>query len=437
MSERYKKAQKKAPGRPENNKTVELESMSASESTLSLDLGSRIRRHFPLLTTSDVVYLDTAASAQKPEAVLEAVDGFYRKSYANIHRGVYQLSEEATARYDSARQRVASFIGAGKAEEIVFTPGATQSVNLVANAWGRENLKPGDEIVLSILEHHANIVPWQMIAAETGAKLKFVRLTSNSEFDFEEFCSLLSEKTKLIACTQLSNALGVSVPIEKLILKARERDILVLVDASQAVTHFDIDVGMLDVDFLVFSGHKLYGPTGIGVLYAKEELLEAMPPFLGGGDMIREVRIEGTEYADIPMKFEAGTPNIAGAIGLAAAIEFVDGIGFASLQAHESQLLQALEGGLSELEGVRLLGPQGKRTGLVSMVFEGAHSLDVAQLLASKNIAVRAGHHCAQPLMDYLGVQNTLRASLGVYSTPEDVESFVAAVSRILGMLRQ
>jgi cysteine desulfurase/selenocysteine lyase len=410
--------------------------MNVIPKRIELDYNERLRAEFPLLNNSEVVYLDSASSAQKPRAVLAAIDEFYRNSYANIHRGVYPLSEAASRQYEEARQRVCNFISARSACEVIFTRGTTEGINLVAQSWGRSKLRAEDEILISILEHHSNFVPWQMLAEQSGALLKVVGLTKEGRLDCEDFRRKLSKKTKLVALTQMSNALGVVLPLMELIADAHNVGACVLVDAAQSVAHLPIDVQELGADFLVFSGHKLYGPTGIGVLYGKEELLDVMPPMFGGGGMISSVSIKGTEYAELPMKFEAGTPNIAGALGLAAAIEFVQSNGLEIAAAYEAELLRELEGMLQLIPGLRILGPQGGRIGLLSMEIEGVHPLDAAQLLATKNIAVRAGHHCAQPLMEYLGLSATLRASLGIYTNRQDIESFVRALERTIAMLR-
>lgn len=391
-------------------------------------LGVALRQEFPCLVNRQVVYLDSGASTQKPQCVIDRESSFYSNSYANVHRGVYDLSQEATELFEGARLTVQAFLNARTEREVIFTRGATESVNVVSYSWGMTNLKQGDEILVTILEHHANIVPWQVLAERTGATVRFVHLGADENFSLENFDQALNERTKLVACTLLSNALGVKPPIATIVERAKKFGALVLLDAAQAATHQQIDVQALDCDFLILSAHKLYGPTGVGVLYGKEALLEAMPPFLSGGDMIRSVKVEGTTFNDLPYKFEAGTPNIAGVIAFATAIDFVLGLGFEAIGDHEERLVKVLETELQRIGGLRMLGPIGQHHALVSFMVEGIHPHDLAQFLNEKNIAVRAGHHCAQPLLRSFGVQATTRASLGVYNDVDDIEQLSAAL---------
>lgn len=388
-----------------------------------------MREHFPIFTHHpELVYLDSAASAQKPQHVLTTLNDFYQSGYANIHRGVYGLSAMATERFEKARGAVARFIGASSPDEIVFTHGATESLNLIAQSYGRSVLGPGDEILLTVLEHHANIVPWQMIAAQTGARVLFAPITNDGLLNEDRWLSMLSERTKIVALTQLSNAIGVMPALDRLIPAARLVGATVVVDGSQGVCHLPTNVRTLDADFYVFSGHKLYGPTGIGVLYGRRSVLSTMPPFMGGGDMIRTVTVEGTEFADAPSRFEAGTPHIAGAIGLHAAIEFIEAVGRDDVLVHEHQLMEELEATLTEIPGVQLVGPQGRHAGSLSFVLEGVHPHDVSQFLAGCAIAVRAGHHCAEPLMKALELPATTRASVGMYNTREDIDRLARTI---------
>ncbi len=394
-----------------------------------------LRDDFPCLLNSvrgkRLAYLDSAASAQKPRQVLDAMRHFYENDYANIHRGAYQLSQRATEAYENARARIARFIGAGKAEEIVFTRGATEGVNLVAATWGRQNLRAGDEVVLTQLEHHANIVPWQMLREEKGIELKIVPVTPDGTVLLEDVRAALSARTKLVATAHVSNVLGTILPVQDIARIAHEAGALYLVDGCQAVPHLPVDVRALGADFYVFSGHKIYGPTGIGALYGRLDLLNAMPPYQGGGDMIESVTFAHTTYREAPWRFEAGTPAIAQAVGLAAAMDYVEAIGFDPMIAHEKELLAALTEGLRQIEGVTLVGTAPQKTGIVSFTMKMAHPHDIGTILDSEGVAIRTGHHCAQPLMDYLGIPATARASLGLYNTIEDVEAFLRAVHKV------
>ena len=395
----------------------------------------RLREEFPALRQKvhgkPLIYLDNAATAQKPRAVLEAMEQFYTQDNANIHRAVHQLSERATRAYEAVRGKVARFLNAAQESEIVFVRGATEGINLVANSWGRTHLRPGDEILLSQLEHHANIVPWQLIAQQTGAVLKVLPINERGEWQLDKLEQFLTPRTKMVAVVHLSNSLGTLNPIETVIARARAVGACVLIDAAQSVTHLPLDVQALDCDFLVFSGHKLYGPTGVGVLYGKQALLEQMPPWQGGGDMIRRVSFQGTTYADVPARFEAGTPNIAGVIGLGAAIDFVRGVGLEAIAAHEEVLTQRAVSLLRSIPGVRLIGDPVERVGVISFLVEGVSVLDVGMRLDLEGIAVRTGHHCCQPLMEYLGVPGTVRASFALYNTLAEVETFAHVLSGI------
>jgi cysteine desulfurase / selenocysteine lyase len=399
----------------------------------------RIRQDFSILSKKvhgkRLAYLDTAASAQKPDPVLEAMSRFQREDYANIHRGVYALSQTATDRFEAARARVARFLNAASADEIVFTRNATEAINLVAQSWGRKNLKSGDEILLTELEHHANIVPWQLIRAETGAEIKVIRIHDDGSLDLDHARSLIGPRTRLVAFAHVSNALGTVLPARELVRLARAVEAVVLIDGSQAVQHMQVDVQALDPDFYVFTGHKLYGPTGIGVLYGKGARLAAMPPYQGGGDMIERVTFERTTFKPAPHRFEAGTPAITEAIGLAAAIDYVEQIGFDWIGPHEEELLADATQRLQAIDGLTLWGTAPQKASVLSFTLEGAHAHDVATILDQQGVAVRAGHHCAHPLMDRLGVAATSRASIGLYNDRADIDQLIegiAAVKRIL-----
>ena len=392
------------------------------------------REDFPIFSREihgrPLVYLDSAASSQKPLPVLEAMDAFTRTSYANIHRGAYTLSEEATAAYEGARKRVARFINARNVREVVWTRNTTESINLVANSWGGANLKPGDAIVLSEMEHHSNIVPWQLIAARTGARLFYIPVTEDGELDMEAFSRLLEkEHPRLVAVTQMSNVLGTLPPVRDIVTRAHEAGALVLLDGAQSVPHLPVDVRELGCDFLAFSGHKMLGPSGIGVLWARRELLEAMPPFLGGGDMIREVGLYAFTCNDLPWKFEAGTPAITEAVGLGAAVDYLGGLGMERVEAHERALTAYALGELSRIPDLTLYGPPAdRRGGICSFTLGDIHAHDLATILDNAGIAVRAGHHCAQPLMERYHIPATARASFYVYTTSADIDALVAGL---------
>ena len=391
-----------------------------------------IRKDFPILEREikgkPLVYLDTAASAQKPRVVLEAIQNFYQTAYANIHRGVYQLSAEATELYEAGRDRVKDFIGASDRREIVFVRNATEAINLVARSFGDANLEAGDEIVITALEHHANIVPWQMLGERRGTHLRVAPVNDRGEVDLDAFEALLGDRTKLVALTHVSNAIGTLNPLKKMIDLARARGIPVLVDGAQAVPHTAVDVTDLGCDFYAFSGHKLFGPSGIGVLYGRLPVLEAMPPFLGGGDMIESVTFEKTTYAAPPNRFEAGTPDIAGVVGLDAAIRYVENIGIDAIEAWEQTLLVQATRALGEIEGLRIIGQAERKAAVISFVLDGIHAHDVGTALDQAGIAVRVGHHCAQPLMARFDVPATVRASFSLYNTPAEIDVLVAAL---------
>ncbi len=392
-----------------------------------------VHEQFPILQRPvhghELVYLDSAASSQKPESVIAALDRYYRETNANVHRGVYALSEAATEAYEGGRRKVARFINAKSSREVIFTRNTTESINLVAYSWGRSNLRPGDEILLTMLEHHSNLVPWQLIGEQTGAKLRFIPMTENGTLALDSLDELLTERTRLVAFTAMSNVLGTITPAKEIIRRAHTAGALTLVDGAQSVPHLRVDVQDLDCDFLAFSGHKMCGPTGIGVLYGKRALLEEMPPFLGGGDMIRTVHLQESTWNDLPWKFEAGTPAIAQGVGMGAAVDFLSELGMDAVREHERELTAYALEALSEVEGLTLYGPPAEqRGGVASFNLAGIHPHDVASILDREGIAVRAGHHCAQPLMDCLGVHATTRASFYVYNTREDVDRLVKAL---------
>jgi cysteine desulfurase / selenocysteine lyase len=396
---------------------------------------ARWRADFPILSQQvygkPLVYLDNGATTQKPGVVIEAENRYYREYNSNIHRGVHALSQRATEVYETARGKVQRFLNAGAPEEIIFVRGTTEAINLVAQSYGRSRIKPGDEILISAMEHHSNIVPWQILCEQTGAKLRVVPINDAGEFMMKEYEELLSSSTKMVAVVHLSNALGTINPVQEIIDRAHELGVPVLVDGAQAAAHLNVDVQKLDCDFYAFSGHKIYGPTGIGVLYGKRTLLEAMPPYQGGGDMIRAVTFEKTEYNILPYKFEAGTPNIAGAIGLGAALDYVSGIGLETIAAHERDLLCYATEAVSEIPGLRLIGTAREKSSMLSFVIEGAHPHDIGTILDHDGIAVRAGHHCAMPVMDRFGVPATVRASFALYNTRDEVDALVAGIHKV------
>ncbi len=398
-----------------------------------LDLAA-IRADFPVLARQvrgkPLVYLDNAASSQKPEPVIEAMADCYRRYYANIHRGVHALSEESTAAFEAVREKARAFLGARSIREIIFTRGATEAINLVASSYGGANVRAGDEVVISAMEHHSNIVPWQMLCERVGATLRVAPMNEAGELVVEDFAGLLNDRTRMVALSHVSNALGTINPVKQLIAMAHERGVPVLLDSAQAAPHLPVDVQALDVDFLAVSAHKMYGPP-VGVLYGKEALLEAMPPYQGGGDMIRLVTFEHTEYAGLPHKFEAGTPAIADVIGFGATLDWVGRIGMANIAAHEDDLRRYCEARLVEVDGVRLVGTAANKAAVVSFTLDGVHPHDMGTILDREGVAVRAGHHCAQPVMDFYGVPATARASFAVYNTRAEVDVLVEAVRKV------
>jgi cysteine desulfurase/selenocysteine lyase len=394
----------------------------------------RVRRDFPILDRTvngrPLVYLDSGASSQRPIAVLRAVEEYETHSHANIHRGVHALSQAATEAFEGARERVRRFINARSTKEIIFVRGTTEAINLVAQSYARTRLTAGDEIIVSALEHHANIVPWQMVCEQTGATLKVAPINARGEFLYDEYLKLLSPRTKIVAVAHVSNALGTILPVKKIVDAAHAQGAVVLVDGAQAVPHSHVDVRALGCDFYAFSGHKIYGPTGIGVLYGREELLQAMPPWQGGGDMILTVAFDKTTYNDLPAKFEAGTPNISGAIGLAAAMDYVESLGIDRIAAHEHHLVELASAELQQMPGIQLVGTAPIKASIVSFVMDGVHPHDLGTILDHEGVAVRTGHHCAMPLMTFLGLPATVRASFAVYNTENDVKSLVAALGK-------
>ncbi len=394
-----------------------------------------IREEFPILKTNirgkPLVYLDNAATTQKPRAVIEAESAYYAESNANVHRGIHYLSERATALHERNREKVRRFLNARDLSEIVFVRGATEAINLVASSYGRPQLRAGDEIVITGMEHHSNIVPWQLLCEQTGAVLRVIPITDKGELELDEYERLLGPRTRLVSVVHVSNALGTINPVKEMIESAHRRKIPVLVDGAQAVPHLRIDVQDLDCDFYAFSGHKVYAPTGIGVLYGKMEHLEEMPPYQGGGEMIATVSFEKTIYNELPYKFEAGTPNVAGVIGLGAAIDYVEQFGIENLGAHEHDVLAYATERVSSVPGVRLVGTAREKTSVLSFVMENAHPHDVGTVLDREGIAVRAGHHCAQPLMHRYGLDATVRASFGLYNTREEADALAAALHKV------
>jgi cysteine desulfurase/selenocysteine lyase len=394
-----------------------------------------VRQDFPILKRQvhgkPLVYLDNAATSQKPQVVIETLHRYYTEENANIHRGVHYLSEKATQAYENARAKIQRFLNAPSDREIIFTRSVTEAINLVVHSYGRKFLRAGDEIIISAMEHHSNIVPWQILCEEKGAVLRVVPIDDTGEFLLDAYEKLLNPKTKIVAVTHVSNALGSITPIRQIIDLAHRRGIPVLVDGAQAVPHFKVDVQELDCDFYGFSGHKLYGPTGIGVLYGKAELLEAMPPYQGGGDMIRSVTFEKTIYAPIPSKFEAGTPYIAGGIGLGAAVDYLEDLGMEAINAYEHELLCYATGALSAIPGVRIFGTAKEKAGVLSFSIEGVHPHDIGTILDQEGIAIRTGHHCAQPVMERFGVPAMARASLAFYNTRQEIDALVAGIQKV------
>jgi cysteine desulfurase/selenocysteine lyase len=394
-----------------------------------------VRRDFPILHQQvhghPLVYLDNAATSQKPRAVIDVISHYYESGNANIHRGVHFLSEHATEEHEAARRTVQRFLNATDKREIIFVRSATEGINLVAQTYGRKHVAAGDEVLISAMEHHSNIVPWQMLCEEKGAKLRVIPINDRGELQMDELPKLLTPRTKILAITHVSNALGTIVPLRKIIQIAHKHNVPVVVDGAQAVPHIKVDVQDLDADFYVFSGHKVYGPTGIGVLYGKFALLDAMPPYQGGGDMIRSVTFEKTLYNDLPYKFEAGTPNIGGAIGLGAAIDYVDRLGIDNIAAHEHDLLTYATESLLAIEGVHIIGTAAEKAAVISFIIDGIHPHDIGTILDREGIAVRTGHHCAQPVMQRFHIPATARASFALYNTREEIDALVKGIYKV------
>jgi len=399
----------------------------------------KIRADFPILKREvngrPLVYLDNGATTQKPSSVINSIVHYYTDMNSNVHRGVHYLSQISTDAFEVTRKKVQAFINAAEDKEIIITKGTTDGINLIATCYGRAFIHAGDEIIISAMEHHSNIVPWQMLCDEKGCKIQVIPMNDKGELDMDAYSNLFNEKTKLVAVTYVSNSLGTINPVREMISIAHRHGAVVLVDAAQAVQHIQIDVQKLDVDFLVFSGHKMYGPTGVGVLYGKEELLNAMPPYQGGGDMIKEVTFEKTTYNELPFKFEAGTPNIEAGICLNEAIDYINSIGLDNIEAYEHDLLQYATEKLAEIPGMRFIGTAEQKCSVISFVIDGTHPYDVGVILDKLGIAVRTGHHCAQPVMDRFGIPGTIRASLAVYNTKEEIDILVAGIQRAVNML--
>ncbi|MGY8815523.1 MAG: SufS family cysteine desulfurase [Gammaproteobacteria bacterium] len=409
---------------------------SNSENEYQTDFNiEKIRSDFPVLSRQvngkPLVYLDNGATSQKPLAVIETLDKYYREYNSNIHRGVHTLSEEATTEYESARKKIKNFINANSTQEVILTSGTTDAINLVAQSYGRTNIKADDEIIITEMEHHSNIVPWQLLCEQTGAKLKVVPINDAGEISIEDFEKLLNEKTKIVAIVHISNALGTINPVEEIIKLAHAKNVPVLIDGAQAVPHCKVDVQQLDCDFYCFSGHKLFGPTGTGVLYGKKSLLEAMPPWKGGGDMIRTVRFDKSTYNDLPYKFEAGTPHIAGVIGLGAAIDYVSSIGMDAIAAYEADLLDYATNALSSIDDLRLIGTAKHKASILSFVMDKIHPHDLGTILDQHGIAIRTGHHCAMPVMERYKIPATARASLALYNTKQEVDILVDGLNNV------
>jgi cysteine desulfurase/selenocysteine lyase len=412
--------------------------MRASASATEFDV-ARIRADFPALNQSvhgrPLVYLDNAATTQKPTAVLDALRHYYEADNANVHRGVHTLSQRATDAYEAAREKVRAFINARSTREIVYTRNATESINLVARAWGDVNVHAGDEVLITAMEHHSNIVPWQLLCERTGAQLRVAPMNDDGELMMAECERLITPRTKIVSVVQLSNALGTINPVREIVGLARRVGAAVLIDGSQAAYHMPTDVQAIGADFYVFTGHKAYGPTGIGILHGREAVLDAMPPFLGGGDMISSVTFEGSTWNELPYKFEAGTPHIAGAIGLGAAIDYVQAIGFEAIAPHEAALLEYGTARLQTVPGLRLIGTARRKASVLSFVMEGVHPHDIGTIVDREGVAIRTGHHCAQPVMDRFGIPATARASLAMYNTTDDIDALVAALGRVRELL--
>ncbi len=400
----------------------------------------KIRADFPILSRKineqPLIYLDNAASTQKPQAVIDAIVHYYTRRYSNIHRGVHTLSQMGTVMYEQTRRKIQSFLNAKHEHEIIFTKGTTDGINLVAYSFGRKFLKEGDEILVTEMEHHSNIVPWQIVAQQQGAKVIPIPLQEDGSINIQDVERLISSKTKIISVTYVSNTLGTINPIKEIIEIAKRHNVKILVDAAQAIQHIAIDVQALDIDLLTFSGHKIYGPTGTGVLYGKEDILNEMPPFQGGGDMIEQVKFTGTTYAELPFKFEAGTPNTAGLIGLGVAIEYVQNIGLENIEAHEKMLLDYATEAVKEIEDLVVIGTAKEKTSVLSFVINGLHSYDLGVILDNLGIAIRTGHHCTQPIMDRYNITGTCRASFALYNTTDEIDKLVAGIQRAIKMLK-
>jgi len=400
----------------------------------------KLRQDFPLLSKkvkgNPLVYLDSGATAQKPKQVIDAISNYYQTQNANVHRGVHQLSQEITIAYENARGTVQNHLNAALSQEIIFTSGTTESINLIANSFGKKYIKSGDEIIISEMEHHSNILPWQILCEEKGAVLKVIPINEKGELLIDEYKKLLCSKTKIVAVTHVSNTLGTINPVKEIIELAHEKNIPVLIDGAQAVPHLKVDVQALDVDFYCFSGHKLFGPTGVGILYGKEKLLNEMPPYKVGGGTIKTVAFKKTVFADLPLKYEAGTPNIEGGIGLAAAIDYVNEIGIENIGAYECELLEYSTTKLSAVEGLRIIGTAKEKASVISFVIEEVHPLDVGTILDKQGIAVRTGHHCTQPLMEHFNIPGTIRASLAFYNTKEEIDVLVNGIQKAVKMLK-
>lgn len=413
-----------------------METLSAISPVFNV---TTIREAFPILkrelNNRPLVYLDNAATSQKPQVVIDAITYYYSHYNANIHRGIHTLAEEATAAYEATRVTVKEFINAPSTEEIIFTRGATEGINLVAYTWGRQQIKAGDEIIISGMEHHSNIVPWQMLCEEKEAILKIIPVTDEGELDLDAFKNLLSSKTKMVSVVHVSNSLGTINPVKQIIDEAHNVGALVLMDGAQSTVHLDIDVQDLDCDFFVFSGHKMYGPTGVGVLYGKKELLESMPPFMGGGEMIKEVTFEKTTYNELPYKYEAGTPNIADTVALKSALDFINDIGKEAVRNHENELLQYATEKIKAIPGLQIIGKAKEKVSVVSFIINNIHPQDLGVLLDNQGIAVRTGHHCTQPLMDRFKIPGTVRASFAMYNTKEEIDRLVAGLHKAIKML--
>ncbi|MCE7518914.1 cysteine desulfurase [Halomonas profundus] len=419
---------------------LQSSSLQTSPAQATFDV-MRLRQDFPVLAREvhgkPLIYLDNAATSQTPQQVIDVFSDYYSRYNANIHRGLHTLADEATAAFEGTRHRVKAFLNAEDARQIIFTRGTTEAINLVVHSWGRANLAPGDEVLISMLEHHSNIVPWQLLAAEIGFTIKVIPVEANGALDMAAYRSLLSERTKLVAVNHVSNALGTINPVQEMATLAHLQGALILIDGAQAAPHQVVDVQAIDADFYAFSGHKVYGPTGVGVLYGKQALLEAMPPWQGGGEMISTVSFDaGTTFAAIPHKFEAGTPAIAEVIALGRALEWMESIGIDAIGAWEGQLLDHATQAVGQIDGLRILGTAPDKAAVLSFIVEGAHSQDIGLLIDQLGVAIRTGHHCAQPLLHHFGVDATCRASFAAYNTLEEVDRFVEALQRVIGMVR-